>query len=596
MITLADDYWTKIIGTYRQRHEIAALIEQNFLKSEDINVIQNAILDLIKNKPLSQFDIDNSDEFFFKIFLQPEIPKMEEAELKKLHLKVRPEEFDLDSVPELEMAIDSNYGKLSKDYNKYLKTSCFHYPIGEESYRYIFLTLKNNYKRLFFKRAISHLVRYSTSISKETLAIIADICLEQKIGLTLIEITQLMIQNKIIYNEDQFNIVVERLKLFKELADNCEYLARSFCEKNNRNFTVKLIQPHFELLMQHQRYEHFMPIFDRSKEYFTSRKIEIKEGTSTEETVKIQEESKKLNKELLGNFYRDFIKLLNKHKIYKFARLLYNEQSELRLPPHVQDYVNGVYAFSTDTEQVKFFMRKAKEDTMSVEDVTKIGNACLDIFMEKPEDYSKFIEDLVNSLIITKKMTLNQDSINLAITCILKAKLYPEFSRFFTFLLDNPQSTKKNTRMLCYRLLNQSGDDLAKPQLLGLVEKYFKKDIPVEETKTLRKKRSASASPTIKEENTIETKEEESEAKGKKATKGKETSEKPKETKEEAKAEVKTEKLSKKGMRLATKINPDNAFKMQNRRKVKKFNSSQDKFSFLSSELTTGGTDEGPEI
>jgi hypothetical protein len=107
------------------------------------------------------------------------------------------------------------------------------------------------------------LARFSTGISRETLSIIADICLEQRIGLTLIEITQLFLQNNIIQTEDEFNIVVDRLKLFKDLSDNCEFLARSYCEIYDKTFTIKLIEPHLDLLMQHKQYEHFMPIFDR---------------------------------------------------------------------------------------------------------------------------------------------------------------------------------------------------------------------------------------------------------------------------------------------------------------------------------------------
>ncbi len=153
-------------------------------------------------------------------------------------------------------------------------------------------------------------------------------------------------------------------------------------------------------------------MFDlQTKDYLNSRKPKTKEGQSSEDMIKAQEEYKLKMKDVIANFYRDFIRLLNKHKIVKFvktlkssyfqARLLYNEQIGLKLPLTNKDYVNGIYAFAADTEQIKFFMRKAKEETQTVENVTELATAFLNIFVEKPEDYTRFIEELIAGLVVT---------------------------------------------------------------------------------------------------------------------------------------------------------------------------------------------------
>lgn len=357
-----------------------------------------------------------------------------------------------------------------------------------------------------------------------------------------------------------------------------------------------------------------MPIFDRSKDYLNARKPKTKEGQSSEDIIKIQEEYKQKMKDVIAQFYRDFIKLLNKHKIVKFARLMYNEQISLKLPMSNADYVNGIYAFATDTEQIKFFMRKAKEDTQTTENVTELCTAFLNIFVEKPEDYTRFIEELIASLVVTKKMTLNPELINLCITCTLKAGLTAEFSRLFNFLMENPHHTKKNTRLLCYRLLNQSKDELAKPQLLGLVEKYFgstsirekvdtrgrrgesqeaQKGKPKEQVveKPAEKQEEKAAESTEK----VSPKKEKAEkgakgAKGEKGEKGdKKVEEKAEEKKDKKDAPKKTEKQAKKEQRSEAKHSPESLLKIHNRRKVKKHNAGQGKFSFVSTELYGGG-------
>jgi hypothetical protein len=231
----------------------------------DLILCQNAIYDFIKKEPLLHLGVQSAQQTIYKMFHQPEIARMTQEEADQLGIRVKPSEVELQPDPKLETSIDTNYGKMSKDYNKYLKATVFPFSIGDLNYRSLLLYVQKNYKRLHFKRIISHIARYSTDISKENLALIADICYEQRIGLSLVEVAHLFIQNRIIHTEDQLKIVVERLKYFKDLADNSEYLARAFSEYNNAPFTINLLLPHLKMLVEYKKDDRFMPIFDRVK-------------------------------------------------------------------------------------------------------------------------------------------------------------------------------------------------------------------------------------------------------------------------------------------------------------------------------------------
>lgn len=600
-ILLSQDFWSNIVGNRKGEKELAPVIEEYFFTSKDVLLAQNAIEDLIKNLPLSTFGIQESQTFIFKTFLQPELLKMEAKDYEAHNLKVAPGAVKLEADPKLEATIDTNYGKVTKDFNKYLKGTVLPYSIGDQNYRAIFTLLKTNYKRLFFKRAVAHLARFTTDISKETLTVIAEICYEQKIGLTLIEITQVLIQNKIINNETQFRIVIDQLKLFKDLADNCEYLARSFCEANNIQYSVKLIQPHIELLMKHNKQEHFMPIFDRTKDYLNSRKLKYDENLSPEENVRRTDEFKLNQKNVITAFYRDFVGLLNTYEINSFAKLLYKEQNELKLISTVEDTVNGIYAYKNFPDELKKFLNKMKDETDD-DNVTKLGNAFLDILLESAEQNSKFVEEIVEHIILKGRMKFNPDNINNIITVIMKAKLYADFSRFLTYLIKNPVPTKKNTKILCYRLLNQSKDEISKPQLMGLVDEYFSDRTKPQEQQTRQKdkKSKRSQSEPVKEapkedvaEKEAPKEAQEGQVKTKEGKKGKEAKEAKeakdaKETKEEATPQASEPSDEVVYKKIKTKNEADKIIQKVHKRKIRRHSVNLHKSDFLSKTLTQG--------
>jgi len=56
---------------------------------------------------------------------------------------------------------------------------------------------KTNYARKSFKTIVTHMVAYKKSLSDNEVQLICDICKKYRIGITLIEIYNLLIQNKV---------------------------------------------------------------------------------------------------------------------------------------------------------------------------------------------------------------------------------------------------------------------------------------------------------------------------------------------------------------------------------------------------------------
>lgn len=197
------------------------------------------------------------------MFNQPNLKKLTPEEVKSSGLESRVEQMNLEPSTKLHLNIETNFGLVEKDYNKYLSASIFHYNLGDAGYQAILECLKDDYKRRYFKKVISHMARYGTEVSIKNLELISDILYEAKAGLTLIESAQLLIQNGLLHRPDQLAVIVNKLRLFKDLSDSCEHLAKSFAHYTGLPLSIEFLGPHLDLLMKFGKKERFMTIFDR---------------------------------------------------------------------------------------------------------------------------------------------------------------------------------------------------------------------------------------------------------------------------------------------------------------------------------------------
>jgi len=488
----AQDYWDKLIGARTEIPQILQTIELHFLKLEDLTKAQNAIQNFVENEPLVEKGIKDHKIAFYKMFVQPYLKNITPEQVAAQGVEFKAEELELATSDKLTLDFSTNYGDIEKDYNKYLTYNVFHFPIGEAGYRALLEMQQAQYKRRYFKRIIAHIARYESDISIKNLELIVNICSEQKIALTLIEVAELFMKNGIINRPEQFTVIIEKLRFFKDLADSSEHLARSFAKYTKRPFSIDLLGPHLDLLMQYSKNDKYMPIFDRMKEYLAHQKLAYDDKLTGEENMKRQEKFKAENKLILSQLYREFIQKLNTHKIYAFSRLLLKEQLELKLPMLEQDYINTIYINKDDPSEIQSILKIAKNSTEQ-KFAYQICNIVLDVVAEHPRKLKSLIYNIIDDFVYTYKLDLSSSFAQKLVFTLSRTADISNLPAFLEFLIKEGPLMKHSARLALLRLVNSSDDEMLKPHILGQIERLFSKDNQeaIKERERTRKKKQA---------------------------------------------------------------------------------------------------------
>ena len=137
------------------------------------------------------------------MFHQPMLARRstDDESLKALGINISMDKFRIEDEAGIILQLDSAFGKLEKDYNKYIELTCFPYGIGETGYNSLLKTISGNFKRRHFKRVIAHMAKYSSTLPAASWELICQICRQQKIPMTLYEISALLIQRNLIRNQ-----------------------------------------------------------------------------------------------------------------------------------------------------------------------------------------------------------------------------------------------------------------------------------------------------------------------------------------------------------------------------------------------------------
>ena len=176
--------------------------------SDDPSKAQSCIQKFIQAQPYRNQGLKNEKKIIYQMFNQPHLTrKLKKPDIAQLGLDFESKNYKLDSIAQLVVKFDTTYGGVVKDYNEYLKESVFHYSLGEANYSMILEILKENYKRKFFKRTIAHIARFNAEVSEKNLNSILQICKEEKIPLTLLEIAYLFIGVGIINKNVNFKLI-----------------------------------------------------------------------------------------------------------------------------------------------------------------------------------------------------------------------------------------------------------------------------------------------------------------------------------------------------------------------------------------------------
>lgn len=95
---------------------------------------------------------------------------------------------------------------------------------------------KNNYVRKSFKTIITHIVAYRNSISDKEIELICDVCKKNRIGITLIEFFNLMIENKTKISKEAVYILTDSLQKFRKINGDVFMMTKKYCENIGLDF------------------------------------------------------------------------------------------------------------------------------------------------------------------------------------------------------------------------------------------------------------------------------------------------------------------------------------------------------------------------
>ena len=197
------------------------------------------------------------------MFMKPAITTLPQEQLTNAGVRTTPSGLKLEDSKLLRKDIETIYGKSQKDYNKYLEATVFPYALSDKIYNFLLTKLQRDFKRKYFKKVFTHILRYADSITEQNLNIISDLCLEHKFAITLTEMANLMINRGLINTVDKFVIISSRLQQFKEFGDNLVFLTIQYSNKNNGEFSGKMLAGHLDILIKFKLEARYMLIFDK---------------------------------------------------------------------------------------------------------------------------------------------------------------------------------------------------------------------------------------------------------------------------------------------------------------------------------------------
>eukprot|EP01016_Furgasonia_blochmanni_P006365 TRINITY_DN12555_c0_g1_i7.p1 TRINITY_DN12555_c0_g1~~TRINITY_DN12555_c0_g1_i7.p1 ORF type:complete len:422 (-),score=98.03 TRINITY_DN12555_c0_g1_i7:68-1261(-) len=247
-----------------------------------------------------------------------------------------------------------------------------------------------------------------------------------------------------------------------------------YCTSNELEFSVKLVYNYLDHLMKYDRNEKYMHLFERFKDYILSRKIPYNEKISSDENMILQDKKTHQNRETCAKFYRDFIELLLKHKAMKYAKLVFHDQTLLKLATSEQDYINGVLCYKDSPDEVTRIFKLVTAPESSLKMSENFFAALLRAVSEKPQELNGLFETLLNHYFYPGVIDPVPSIIHLILTTFMRTRNMPVYMGFLRFLYRREDIyLKRGLRDLCLKIVNSSRDEIGKSQLRGLIDEVF---------------------------------------------------------------------------------------------------------------------------
>lgn len=188
------------------------------------------------------------------LFNTPNLPIVGSGSNLMKYLFLKKPEGNLPAIDEqlrkkLHVSFVSEIGALEKDFSQYLEGNRFNFPLAEEVYVALLTDQLNNYVRKSFKTIVTHMVAYRKSFTDAEVKLICEVCKKYRVGITLIEIYNLMIENKINISRDAIYTFCDSLQKFKKINGDVFLMTKKYCEAIGLPFEVNMMSSYTRSLL-----------------------------------------------------------------------------------------------------------------------------------------------------------------------------------------------------------------------------------------------------------------------------------------------------------------------------------------------------------
>lgn len=313
-------------------------------------------------------------------------------------------------------------------------------------------------------------MRFSKALPEEILHPLLKVISAHKLGLTLVEISILLVQNKVSLSFEGAKSIFNELKNYKGVADDIEHVMRLFLKEYSWDFDISLIEHHIENLIKSKRDDKYLLFFEKTKDFLLTRRTKPKtENADGAESIE------SLNARKLAavhGFYRGMIGRLNDASELRFSKLVFLNMKKEEFPLESIDYILGLGGFIDSPEE---FINLFKEYR------SKFPNEFVDSYFyliakatgQNAKVMYEFFDEKLQEYVYGEKIELRYSLIHLILMTMNKAKKYIDFCNFLKFMQKFEIPFNDTTKNIAFFIFNSCKDDMAKPYIKGLLDTVF---------------------------------------------------------------------------------------------------------------------------
>ncbi len=151
---------------------------------------------------------------------------------------------------------------------------------------------KSNYVRKSFKTIITHIIAYRKSISDKEVELICDICKKNRIGISLIEYFNLMIENKTFVSKQAIYTLCDTLQKFKKINGDLFMMTKKYCDSIGIDFEITMMSSYVRSLLLEEQDEKLAELCETIKSELRPKSYKLKSELSPEENIRQEKELK----------------------------------------------------------------------------------------------------------------------------------------------------------------------------------------------------------------------------------------------------------------------------------------------------------------